>query len=179
MESTRHSPVAGEAAYRKRFEEVYSQLRHMAQRELAGSPRMTLSPTVLVHEAFLRLDGRELHVDERAPFLALAGKAMRYVLIDHVRARLAEKRGGDLARVTLATSIPIASERQQADLLEIEQGLEALQALEPRLVTVVECRFYAGMEFSEIAQHLGISERTAHRDWRKARAFLAARMQTP
>jgi RNA polymerase sigma factor (TIGR02999 family) len=161
-------------AYRERFEALYAQLRHIARRELAVAPRMTLHTTVLVHEAFLRLDGKPLDVGERGPFLALAAKAMRCVLIDHLRARHAGKRGGDLARVTLATDIPLDSDHPQVDLLEVEQGLQALEQLEPRLVTVVECRFYGGMEFAEIATHLGISERTAHRDWRKARAFLLA-----
>lgn len=166
-----------DSAYRVRFEALYAQLRQAARGKLAGVPAMTLSPTVLVHEAFIRLDGRQLDVSERGPFLALAGKAMRCVLVDHIRARTAEKRGGELARVTLLTDLPMEQDRQQADLVEIEQGLQALEALDPRLVTVVECHFYAGMEFAEIALHLGISERTAHRDWRKARAFLAARME--
>lgn len=164
-------------AYRARFEQLYTELRHSAKRQLASVPIMTLSPTVLVHEAFIRLDGRRLDVSERGPFLALAGKAMRCVLIDHIRARTAEKRGGDLLRVTLMTDQPMQVHQHQADLVEIEQGLQALEALEPRLVTVVECHFYAGMEFAEIADHLGVSERTAYRDWRRARAFLAARMQ--
>lgn len=174
--STRHGV---DPAYRARFEGLYTQLQHMARRELSGSPRVTLSTTVLVHEAFLRLDGRHLDVSQRGPFLALAAKAMRCVLIDHLRARTAEKRGGALVRVTLATDIPMHDDSRQADLLEIEQGLQALEALDPRLVTVVECRFYGGMEFAEIAEHLGVSERTAHRDWRRARAFLLARMQQP
>ncbi len=172
--SRRH---AVDPAYRARFEALYAQLQHMARRELSGAPRVTLSTTVLVHEAFLRLDGRQLDVSQRGPFLALAAKAMRCVLIDHLRARMAEKRGGALVRVTLATDIPMHNDSKQSDLMEIEQGLQALEALDPRLVTVVECRFYGGMEFAEIAEHLGVSERTAHRDWRRARAFLLARMQ--
>jgi RNA polymerase sigma factor (TIGR02999 family) len=159
-------------AYRARFEALYAQLQHIAHRELSAAPRMTLSTTVLVHEAFLRLDGKPLEVGERGPFLALAAKAMRCVLIDHVRARNAEKRGGEQVRVTLATDLPMHDARGQVDLMDVERGLEALEQLEPRLVTVVECRFYGGMEFAEIATHLDISERTVHRDWRRARAFL-------
>lgn len=167
-------PVADwdDCAYRRRFEQLYDQLRVLARRELAGKQRSTLSTTLLVHEAYLRLDGAALDVSQRGPFLALAAKAMRCVLIDHVRAAMAQKRGGDLARVTLVTDIPLAADDDKVDLIAVEQGLQALQALEPRLVTVVECRFYAGMEFQEIATHLGITERTVHRDWRKARAFL-------
>lgn len=161
-----------DSAYRQRFEQLYDQLRVLARRELAGKHRSTLCTTLLVHEAYLRLDGAVLDVSRRGPFLALAAKAMRCVLVDHVRATMAQKRGGDLARVTLVTDIPLGADSDKIDLIAIEQGLEALQALEPRLVTVVECHFYAGMEFQEIASHLGIAERTVHRDWRKARAFL-------
>jgi RNA polymerase sigma factor (TIGR02999 family) len=166
------STAAIDPVYRQRFEELYTQLHRLAHRELGASARATLSTTMLVHEAFLKLDGARLDVNERGPFLALAAKAMRYVLIDHIRTRAAEKRGGGLARVTLVTAIPLAADHGSVDLIAVEQGLEALQALDPRLVTVVECRFYAGMEFQEIAAHLGLAERTVHRDWRKARAFL-------
>lgn len=166
-----------DAAYRARFDELYTQLQGLARRELRRAARGTLDTGMLVHEAYMRLQGATPDVSQRGPFLALAAKAMRCVLIDHVRARSAAKRGGELVRVTLATDIPQEHDRKAADLMEIEQGLQALEALEPRLVTVVECRFYAGMEFAEIAEHLGVSERTAHRDWRKARAFLAARLQ--
>lgn len=160
------------ADYRQRFAELYAELQRLARRELSGQRRHSLHTTVLVHEAYLKLDGQSLDVSQRGPFLALAGKAMRHVLVDHLRARGAEKRGGDQIRVTLMTDLPIQAGDGEVDLLDIEQGLEALEAVDPRLVTVVECRFYAGMEFQEIAVHLGLTERTVYRDWRKARAFL-------
>ena len=98
---------------------------------------------------------------------------MRCVLVDHARERLAQKRGGGQVRVTLETEPGVAAAGlPQLDVLAIERGILALAELEPRLVTVVECRFHAGMEFSEIGDYLGISERTAQRDWRRARAFL-------
>ena len=159
-------------ACRQQFVALYEQLRGIARRELRASQRSTLNTTVLVHEAYLKLNGAALDLSQRGPFLALAAKAMRHVLIDHLRASGAEKRGGDQVRVTLSTDIPFAAVSGQIDLLDIERGLQALEALDPRLVTVVECRFYAGMEFSEIAAHLALTERTIHRDWRKARAFL-------
>lgn len=165
-------PFQDNEAFRQRFAQLYDQLRRLAHRELAGRRQGTLSTTLLVHEAFLKLDGPHLEVGARGPFLALAAKAMRHVLVDHVRAALAEKRGGDRVRVTLTTDLPLADERKQVDLLAIEQGLQALQRLDPRLVTVVECRFYAGMELDEIADHLGVTVRTVSRDWRRARAFL-------
>ena len=162
----------GDAQFRERFAGLYQELQRLARRELAGARRSSLNTTVLVHEAYLKLDGSALDVSQRGPFLALAAKAMRHVLIDHVRARGADKRGGDQIRVTLGTDIPLPGQSGGVDLLDIDKGLEALEVLDPRLVTVVECRFYAGMEFQEIAAHLGLTERTIHRDWRKARAFL-------
>jgi RNA polymerase sigma factor (TIGR02999 family) len=168
-------PDGGEA-YRRRFTELYEELQRIARRELGGSPRTSLHTTVLVHEVYLKLNKQTLDVSERGRFLALAAKAMRHVLVDHIRARHAGKRGGDQIRVTLHTDVPLADDSDQVDLLDIEKGLQALEALDPRLVTVVECRFYAGMEFQEIATHLGLTERTIHRDWRKARAFLLMQM---
>lgn len=171
MPSHLPAPDGGDA-YRRRFTELYDELQRIAHRELGGSRRTSLHTTVLVHEAYLKLNRQGLDVSQRGSFLALAAKAMRHVLVDHIRARHAEKRGGDQVRVTLHTDIPLDGHSEQIDLLDIERGLQALEALDPRLVTVVECRFYAGMEFQEIATHLGLTERTIHRDWRKARAFL-------
>jgi RNA polymerase sigma factor (TIGR02999 family) len=169
--SPRAAP-AGDAAYRSRFAEVYDVLQRIARRELSKGPRHSLQTTVLVHEAYLKLNGAALDVTQRGAFLALAAKAMRHVLVDYLRARHAEKRGGDQVRVTLSTDLPLAAHAGEVDVLDIEKSLTALEALDPRLVTVVECRFYAGMEFQEIAEQLGLAERTVHRDWRKARAFL-------
>ncbi|WP_202839736.1 ECF-type sigma factor [Luteimonas saliphila] len=163
-------------AYRARFEELYAQLRTIARRELRGFARGTLDTTVLVHEAYLKLDGAALDVSRRGPFLALAAKVIRCVLIDHVRARGAHKRGGDAARVTLSTDLPLEGAQSGLDVLDIERGLRALEAVDPRLATVIEFRFYAGMEFEEIARHLGVTSRTVHRDWRKARAFLLSHL---
>lgn len=166
------SPSPPDEGYRERFAQLYDHLHRLARRELGGTPRTSLDTTALVHEAYLKLGHGNIDASELGPFMALAAKAMRHVLIDHVRARLAEKRGGGLVRVTLHTAIPLDGQHQQVDLLAIERGLAALDSLDPRLVTVVECRFYGGMEFQEIATHLGVTPRTVNRDWRKARAFL-------
>jgi len=167
--------TGGDAEYRQRFEQLYDQLRAIARRELGNRPRTLLDTTALVHEAYLKLDGAQLDASQRGPFLALLAKAMRHVVVDHVRARMASKRGGDQIRVTLVTDL-VQDQDGQVDVLHIEQGLQALEALEPRLGTLVECRFYGGMEFAEIAEHLGLSERTVHRDWRRARAFLVTHL---
>lgn len=172
------SPAQPEdAAYRMRFDQLYAQLQSIARRELRRAARGTLDTGALVHEAYLRLDGAALDVSRRGPFLALAARAMRCVLVDHVRARGAAKRGGDQARVTLSTDLPLVEAKAGVDVLDVERSLQALEAVDPRLATMVEYRFYAGMEFGEIAAQLGLSERTVHRDWRKARAFLLAHLQ--
>lgn len=156
-----------------RFGELYQELQRIARRELRGRVRTSLHTTVLVHEAYLRLESGAVRDMGRVAFLALAGRVMRCVLVDHVRSNLSQKRGGEHVRVTLETDPGVSDQHlPHLDVLAIEQGMTALAALEPRLVTVVECRFHAGMEFGEIAQYLGVSERTAQRDWRRARAFL-------
>lgn len=165
-----------DAGFRARFEALYAQLQSIARRELRGAARGTLDTGVLVHEAYLKLNGVELDVSQRGPFLALAAKAMRCVLVDHARARSASKRGGDQARVTLATELVAAASDSCVDVLDIERSLQSLETLDPRLARVVELHFYAGMEFEEIAEHLGVAARTVYRDWRKARAFLLTQL---
>ncbi len=165
-----------DAGYRARFEALYLHLQAIARRELRGMARGTLDTTMLVHEAFLKLDARDVDASQRGPFLALAARTMRCVLIDHVRARSANKRGGDAVRVTLSTAVPHDGAPATLDVLEVEQALRALEALDARLASVVEYRFYGGLEFDEIARQLAVTERTVYRDWRKARAFLLAHL---
>ena len=161
---------------RARFGELYGELSRIAHRELANSARTSLDTVGLVNEAFLKLDGKGMDASERGPFLALAAKVMRQVLVDHVRSRMADKRGSGMRPVTLTTQALATSGERRVDLLDIERGLEALGALEPRLVDMVEMRFFGGMQQSEIAAVLGLSERTVHRDWLRARAFLQTRL---
>ena len=170
-------PIAGVDPVRDRFSALYGQLSRIAHRELGGSVRTSLDTVALVHEAFLKLDGHALDVSEQGRFMALAGKVMRQVIVDHVRRRQAVKRGGDLIRVTLLTQQPMSEGPDQVDFLQIEDALRELGELEPRLVEIVECRFFAGMEVNEIAAAMQLSERTIHRDWTRARAFLLGRLQ--
>lgn len=162
-------------ARQEHFVLLYEQLQRLARRELGNSPRTSLDTGALVHEAWLKLDGTALPVGH-GEFLALAAKAMRHVLVDHIRARMAGKRDGGLVRVPLATDVARVEGDRFDDLLAVDRGLVALEKLDPRLVSVVECRFFGGMEFGEIAGQLGISERTAQRDWRRARAFLQSHL---
>jgi RNA polymerase sigma factor (TIGR02999 family) len=156
---------------------LYAELRRLARRQLGASPRATLCTTVLVHEAWLKLGEPRASAMQRNAFLAMAARTMRNVLIDYLRERGAAKRGGGAHPVTLDTSAALADHhRDDVDLLTIEQALQLLERLEPRLVSVTECHFFAGMDFAEIGSVLGLSERSVQRDWRRARAFLQAQL---
>jgi RNA polymerase sigma factor (TIGR02999 family) len=162
---------AGErSAVDRLFPLVYEELRGLAGRQLRRhAPTPTLHPTGLVHEAYLKLvGGAAVPASDRAHFLAIAARAMRQVMVDRARGRARQKRGGGQHHTTLSGA-HAAVEVGLDDVLTIE---EVLERLEPRQRQVVECRFLAGMEESEVAAALGLSERTVRRDWVKARAWL-------
>jgi RNA polymerase sigma factor (TIGR02999 family) len=149
---------------------IYEELRRLAGRKIrAEAPGHTLHATELVHEAYLKLssDGR-MQAENRPHLLAMASRAMRQLLVDHARSRKAQKRGGEWKRTTL-TDGSVVRETSPEELLALE---DALQELDERQRRVVECRFFGGMEETEIALALGVSERTVRRDWVKARAWL-------
>jgi RNA polymerase sigma factor (TIGR02999 family) len=149
---------------------VYQDLRRIAGRQLGYEyAERTLNPTALVHECYLKLGRGALLARDRAHFLAIAARAMRQVLVDHARDRKAAKRGGGVWERTTWTDGAWASEFDPDRMLLLN---EALAKLEPRQRQVVECRFFGGMEEQEIAAALGVTERTVHRDWVKARAYL-------
>jgi RNA polymerase sigma factor (TIGR02999 family) len=165
-------------AAEKLFRAVYGELRRLAVRRLRGERSdHTLRPTALVHEAFLRLvDQREVVWQNRMQFFALAGQAMRRVLLDHARARATEKRAGGCQRVTLNEDAVVANTREP-DAIEIDAALEELSAIDPAKVELVELRFFGGLSVDEAAEVLGISPSTAARQWRLARAWLYQRLQ--
>jgi RNA polymerase sigma factor (TIGR02999 family) len=133
-----------------------------------------LDTTALVHEAWLRLSGAEgKDFPDRRHFLAYAAQAMRSVVIDLVRARQAERRGGGQAHLTLNTAIAELTPQGDDDVLRVHEALDELALLEPRLAQVVEMRYFGGLLEQEIAQALGVTERTVQRDWQKARLFLS------
>ena len=153
---------------------VYDELRLIARRHLAarGVGGATLQTTGLVHEAYLKLvDQSRAQWSDRAHFLALASLAMRHVLVDRARARVALKRGGERRRVTL-DDVQIAVDDQPEALLQLHEALGRLAAVEPRLAQVVECRFFGGLTEDEIAAALDVTVRTVQRDWAKARVLL-------
>ena len=132
----------------------------------------TLQTTALINEAYIRLiDGRAVQWKDRAHFFALASVAMRHVLVDRAKARARAKRGGGRQRITLDDET-IAVDDCAETLLAIDDALDRLGAVEPRLARVVECRFYGGLNDGEIAEVLGLTIRTVQRDWVKARMLL-------
>ncbi|TWT22622.1 sigma-70 family RNA polymerase sigma factor [Luteimonas marina] len=155
------------------FEALYPELRRLANSRISGR-ESTLTPTVLVHELFLRISqGAPLSVVDRQHFFAASARAMRWILVEHARQRATDKRGGGQAMVELDDRIPDAPPAMTSALL-LDQGLEALEAISPQRRRIVELRWFAGMEFAEIAGLLECSERTVYREWERARAFLQA-----
>ncbi len=152
---------------------VYAELREMAAakmaRELAGQ---TLQPTALVHEAWLRLGGeRQPNWQNRAHFFGAAAEAMRRILIDSARRKSAARHGGGMERVN-ANDTDVAAANSSEELLEVHEALDRLAAEDPRKAELVKLRYFVGMSLEEAAEVLGISERTAKRDWAYARAWL-------
>lgn len=155
------------------FPLIYDELRRLAQRQLQREPDgHTLSPTALVHEAYMRLiDYSRMEWTGRAHFLAVASTAMRRILVDHARGHRSVKRGGDLRRVSI-DSVELGTEDRAELLVAIDDALERLKQIDERQARVVECRFFGGMTEDDTAQALGISVRTAKRDWAKAKSWL-------
>lgn len=165
---------AGEAAaHADLLPLVYQELRRIAARHLSGERAgHTLSPTALVHEAWLRLSAEARFAPEdRRQFFAIAARRMRQVLVDHARRRDAAKRGGgERAEVTLSGLAEDGGD--PVDILALDQALQRLEAADARKAQVVELRYFAGIEMTDIADLLGVSRATAQRDWEVARAFL-------
>jgi RNA polymerase sigma factor (TIGR02999 family) len=164
------------AGRREAFDEilplVYHELRRTARRELAVRPSDTLSSIALVHELYLKFTRvHDAEWQDRAHFLGVAAVAMRHILVDRARRRMAGKRGGAERSVSL-DEVVVPAEEQAGSLLELHEALDALAILDARLARVVECRFFGGMTETETAEALGVNERTVRRDWVKARGLL-------
>ena len=173
LERLIQSAERGDASSREQlFTALYGELHRLAQRELRRNAFLTMSPTTLLHETYLNISGRERAAfPDRARFLAYAACAMRRLIIDYVRSRRAQKRGGAFEITSLPTELPERA-RAEGDLEGIGEALDSLGAVEPRLAQIVDLKFFCGFSFAEIAELLGISERTAQRDWDKARILL-------
>jgi len=152
---------------------VYQELRRLAHRYLAGQrPNHTLQTTALVHETYLQLlDCRQIRWQDRSHFLAVTARLMRRILVDYARNRNAEKRGGTAHPVSLDENLDFAPPRS-ADLVALDDSLQALAIIDPRKSEVVELKFFGGMEAREIAEVLGVSQPTVLRDWKLAKVWL-------
>ena len=166
----------GRAALDQLIPLVYDDLRRVAaaqmRREVGGQ---SLQPTALVHEVYVRLvDQRRVQWRNRAHFFAAAATLMRRILVDHARARLADKRGGGLERVTLAGDE--AAESPRIDVLALHEAMQRMAAFSPRQERIVELRYFGGLTIQEAAEVIGISEATLVREWTVAKAWLRANL---
>ncbi len=172
------SSEGGNAAARQElFTVMYHELHRIAQRELRRNGSLTLSPTTLLHEAYLSMSaGASPEFPDRARFLAYACRAMRGLVIDYIRSRSAQKRGGEFEFTALPTVVPVGV-NEDWELERLSEAVDALAALDPRLARVVDLKFFCGFSFEEVAGLVGISVRTAKRDWDKARMFLQSELR--
>lgn len=181
---TGHAPVtellarsrAGDAAARDAaYAAVYEQLKQAAHKQLRGQ-RQGFQTTALVHEAWLKLAGNTaLAPSDRNHLMALSTRAMRHVLVDHARQVHADKRGGGVQPLTLTAS-GVAQPQAEVEVLALHGLLEELQGFDPRAAQIVELRYFGGYEEPEIAAVLDVSLTTVQRDWRRTRAWLAAKL---
>ena len=151
---------------------VDGELRRIARRYLEREPPATLETTSLVDEAYAKLiDARQVEWRDRAHFFAVCAKIMRRILVDHARARRSAKRGGGLRPIPLDEGLAVSQEKS-ADLVAIDEALDALSQFDARKGRVVELRFFGGLSVKETAAVLGISPETVMRDWRLAKVWL-------
>jgi len=173
---------AGDRAAADRvYAELYPDLLKIARARLrAHQPNTLLDTQALVHESFMRfIGGQKLQIDDRHQFFTYAAKMMRNIIIDFARRKQAERRGGDLERVTLDTAVEGVQgiDGKLADVLDVDRVLGELEALDPKLAQVVEMRYFGGYEDTEIAEVMAITDRSVRRYWNKARAFMLTRLQ--
>jgi RNA polymerase sigma factor (TIGR02999 family) len=157
------------------FNALYRELHAIAERQLQhGGPELTLGTTTLLHEAYLNIADREgLHFATRGQFLAYAARAMRGLTIDYVRQRRAKKRGGEFHITNSGVDlVPLADGTEPEDLVVLGEALDTLAEVNRELAQLVDLHFFCGFSFAELAELRGVSERTIHREWRKARLLL-------
>src|SRR4051794_19764130 len=152
---------------------LYDELRRLAGHFLRGErPGHTLQPTALVNEAYLKIAAQHAEFSNRDQFMAIAAQAMRRILVDYARGRVAAKRGGGIAMVDLDAVTAGATPAQSEELLAIDEAVEKLAALDPQQARVVEMRYFGGLTVEETAAALGIAPRTVKREWALAKAWL-------
>jgi len=171
---------AGDTAARDAlFAAAYSELHRLAHARLRDGGRNTvLDTTCLVHESYLRfVRAGELRAEDRRAFFAYASQVMRSVIVNSVRERIAQKRGGSARPLTLSTQLGAKVADGEESIMKVHEALEELAKVEPRMAQVVEMRYFGGYSEQEMAETLGVTERTVERDWEKARLILAAALE--
>ena len=153
------------------FATLYNELHRLAQRELRRNAAATLSPTTLLHETFLSISQRDAAFLDRSRFMAYAARAMRGLLIDYLRSRQAQKRGGQFEITSLRTE-PVLAESGDPNMDKLGEALESLTKVDPRLAECVDLKFFCGFSAADIAEMWSVSERTVEREWEKARILL-------
>jgi len=155
------------------YASTYTDLRRLAHSRLRAGPRHTLLDTgSLVHESFVRFaEASHLRLESRLHFMRWAAQVMRSVIVDFARRRTAERRGGGAAKVTFDLELA-GNAAGEEEILGVHEALERIAAIDPRMIQVVEMRYFGGLTEPEIAQSLGVTERTVRRDWHKARLLL-------
>ena len=158
---------------------LYQELRQLARARLSsGGRNITLDTTALVHESFLRLQkAGHLELADRDHFLAYAATTMRSIVVDSIRRRRTERRGGDVVHVTLGTQAAAELGASEEEILEVHNALDFLAKVNPRLAQVVEMRYFLGLPDEEIGAALGASGRTIRREWERARLLLSSIME--
>lgn len=161
---------------------VYEELRKLAGARMAHeAPGITLQPTALVHEAYLRLVGDSVEWDSAGHFFAAAAESMRRILVDHARTRSSQRRGGDRKRIDLDQQTPdshpdspdsIEPGLEPEQILAVNAALSRIEERDPRMADVVKLRFFAGLSIDETARAMNVSDRTVRRDWTFAKALL-------
>jgi RNA polymerase sigma factor (TIGR02999 family) len=171
----RRANEGDEGALQRVFDAAYQDLRRLARMRLSpGARGVYLDTTALVHESYLRFAGAgQLSLQDRQHFMRYAATVMRSVIVDFVRERQAERRGGEALHVTLNTEAGDPMGGAQEEIIRVHEALEELAQLDRRIAQVVEMRYFAGMTELEIADALGVTDRTVRRDWEKARLVLA------
>lgn len=166
------------AAADRLFPIVYQELRHLARRHLL-SERFdhTLPPTGLVHEAYLKMMGGHIDVRDRLHFFTVAATVMRQVLLDHAKRRLRHKRGGGRDDVSL-DDVSVSLGQASKTIIELDDALNRLQQLDPRVARVIELHYFGGLDYDEMAEATGSSRSTVSRDLRFARAWLRKELAT-
>jgi RNA polymerase sigma factor (TIGR02999 family) len=168
--------AAGSITHGRMFASLYDELRRLAERQLRRNAGAPVSPTTLLHEAYLGMRGRDAVFPDRQRFIGYAARVMRGLIIDFVRERRALKRGGDFQITQLPTQLP-ESGGNDMDLPQLSEALDELAVRDAKMAELVDLRYFCGYTFDDIAAQRGTSIRTVKREWEKARAYLFHRLK--